>query len=265
MNVSMEPTAIMDDINILIVEDDEELKNLLQKRLLGYGFLTDAVENGEELLQKLDEKRYDLILLDIMLPGEDGLSLCRKLRDSSQKCPDIPIIFTSALGEPADRVVGLEMGADDYLPKPFVMRELIARIRSVLRRSSGSRNIKNQQNQIMADAINVAISQTILFDKWKLDLFSRCIIDDSGVAVALSKTEFMLLSCLLRHPHQVLSREQIIASIGNDETYDRNVDVQINRLRNKLRDTDKNHPIIQTVRGMGYMLAVRVENGKNEA
>lgn len=209
----------------------------------------------------MDEKRYDLIILDIMLPGEDGLSLCRKLRDSSQKCPDIPIIFTSALGEPADRVVGLEMGADDYLPKPFIMRELIARIRSVLRRSSRSRNINNRQTQIMADAMSEKVSQTILFGKWKLDLFSRCIVDDSGIAVALSKTEFMLLSCLLRHPRQVLSRDQIIARIGNDETYDRNVDMQINRLRNKLRDTDKRHPIIQTVRGMGYMLAVNVENG----
>lgn len=168
----------MEDATILIVEDDGELKNLLQKRLLEYGYLSDAVENGEELLHKMDEKRYDLIILDIMLPGEDGLSLCRKLRDSSQKCPDIPIIFTSALGEPADRVVGLEMGADDYLPKPFIMRELIARIRSVLRRSSRSRNINNRQTQIMADAMSEKVSQTILFGKWKLDLFSRCIVDE---------------------------------------------------------------------------------------
>ena len=252
----------MKDVTILIVEDDEELKHLLQKGLLTYGFVADAVDNGEDLLQKMDEKAYDLVILDIMLPGEDGLSLCRKLRDSSQKCPDIPIIFTSALGEPADRVVGLELGADDYLPKPFIMRELIARIRSVLRRSSKNRNINDQQTHIMADAISERASQTILFGKWKLDLFSRCIVDDSGIAVALSKTEFMLLSCLLCHPHQVLSRDQIISRIGTDESYDRNVDVQINRLRNKLRDTDKRHPIIQTVRGMGYMLAVNVENGK---
>ena len=239
---------------ILIVEDDEELKNLLQKRLSEYGFLCDAVENGEQLIKKISEKTYDLVILDIMLPGEDGLSLCRKLRDTSQKNPGIPIIFTSALGEVTDRVVGLEMGADDYLPKPFIMRELVARIRSVLRRTG-----KSHSDYSILDDSKKNILKTITFDKWKLDLFSRCLMDEEGTVVSLSRMEFMLLNFLLRHPHQVLSREQIIDGIGNDDVYDRNVDVQINRLRNKLRDTDKKHVIIQTVRGMGYMLAVDIE------
>ena len=240
--------------NILIVEDDEELQNLLQKRLSEYGFLCDVIESGEQLIKKINEKTYALVILDIMLPGEDGLSLCRKLRDTSQKNPDIPIIFTSALGEVADRVVGLEMGADDYLPKPFIMRELVARIRSVLRRTD-----KSHSEYLIPDDNKNSTLKMISFDKWKLDLFSRCLMNDDGLAVSLSRTEFMLLHFLLRHPHQVLSREQIIDEIGNNNVYDRNVDVQINRLRGKLHDTDKNHVIIQTVRGMGYMLAVDIK------
>ena len=239
---------------ILIVEDDEELKKLLQKRLEEYGFTCDMVENGEQLLKKINEKEYALVILDIMLPGEDGLSLCRRLRDSSQNNPDIPIIFTSALGEATDRVVGLEMGADDYLPKPFIMRELVARIRSVLRRAE-----KSHSSYLTPSNNGDCVLRMISFDKWKLDLFSHCLIDEEGTVVSLSKTEFMLLNFLLRHPRQVLSRGQIIDGIGNDDVYDRNVDVQINRLRNKLRDTAKNHAIIQTVRGLGYMLSVDVK------
>lgn len=175
-----------------------------------------------------------------MLPGEDGLKLCRKLRDSSQKYPNIPIIFISAIGDPADRIAGLEIGGDDYVTKPFVMRELIARIRSVLRRSS---NIycNDNENQKWAGFINENLLQTITFDKWKLDFLSRCIVDNNGVAVALSKTEFMLLTCFLKNPNQILSREQIIEHIGNDDSYDRSVDVQINRLRTKLQDTKCDH------------------------
>lgn len=245
---------------ILIVDDDAEMRSLLVKRLSEYDFTADAAGNGDDMFKALASQPYDLILLDIMMPGKDGLELCRRLRAASGPSAAIPVIFMTALGEPTDRIVGLELGGDDYLPKPFEVRELIARIRAVLRRTSGSARQTSAQPWGLSPAIGGP--PTILsFGNWKLDMLGRHLIDEQDMIVPLSATEFRLLVLFLEHPHQVLSRELILERTAGRtaDVYDRSVDVQINRLRNKLRDTGKNSTIIRTMRGDGYMLSVSVD------
>ena len=245
---------------ILIVDDDAEMRSLLVKRLSEYDFTADAAGNGDDMFQALASQPYDLILLDIMMPGKDGLELCRRLRAASGLSAAIPVIFMTALGEPTDRIVGLELGGDDYLPKPFEVRELIARIRAVLRRTSGTARQTSAQPSRLSPTIGGP--PTILrFGNWKLDMLGRHLIDEQNMIIPLSATEFRLLALFLEHPHQVLSRELILERTAGRTTdvYDRSVDVQINRLRNKLRDTGKNSTIIRTMRGDGYMLSVSVD------
>ena len=244
--------------DILIVEDEQEISELLEENLKALGFYTAAVSDGTGMFFELARHRYDLILLDIMLPGEDGLSLCRRLRTPGTPYERTPVIFLTALGDLTDRVVGLELGGDDYLAKPFEMRELVARIRALLRRSQMSGK---------TDAVPLAETSAQQcglwkFGPWTVNTGARHLVDGQGVTVALSAMEFRLLMLFLRHPQQIISRESILTHMADrSDSYDRSIDVQVSRLRAKLRDSGRNATLIRTMRGDGYMLAVPVEKG----
>lgn len=226
-----------DKTHILVVDDDPELRELLGQYLSEQGYAVNGVENGIELDQFLAENAPDLIILDLMLPGEDGLSIAKRLRGSHK----IPIIMLSARGEEVDRIVGLEVGADDYLPKPFNPRELLARIRAVLRRPSVAAEPESPEEQIFE------------FGPFQLNLGS-CELTRQGDRVSLTSGEFSLLSIFVQHPNRVLSRDRLIDIMKGFERspYDRSIDVRITRLRRKI-ETDPAAPIyIQTVWGEGY-------------
>ena len=231
---------------ICIIDDDAELGELLCKRLTNYGFLVTRFPDGEAFFAALNRQRFDLVVLDVMLPGQDGISLCRRLRASGTEMADVPILFLSALGESVDRVVGLEVGGDDYLAKPFETRELLARIKALLRRSPrrGAERVPGR----------------LVFSGWTLDMFSRQLTDEAGVVVPLSSGEFRLLSLFLENPGRILSRERImeLSLQKGGDIYDRSIDTQIRRLRGKLRDDGRKPSIILTMRGDGYMLACDV-------
>ncbi|MFT5589168.1 MAG: two-component system OmpR family response regulator [Bradyrhizobium sp.] len=230
---------------ILVVDDDRDIRTLLADYLDGNGFRTFTASNGTEMRKMLDTARIDLVVLDLTLPGEDGLTLCRNLRAQSS----LPVIMLTARGEPLDRILGLEMGADDYLAKPFEPRELFARIRSVLRRTN-------------ALPPNMALSEahSMLFDTWRLDLMARHLVMEDGTVVALSGAEFRLLKVFLEHPNRVLNRDQLLElTRGRDaDPFDRSVDIQISRLRQKLGDDARTPRIIKTVRNEGYVLSATV-------
>lgn len=232
--------------HILIVDDDLEICHLLQNYLEKNGFRATAVSNGKNLWRRLDEKQIDLIVLDLMLPGEDGLVLCRELRVRF----NIPIIILSALGEDTDRIIGLEMGADDYLPKPFNPRELLARIKVILRRSRS-----------LPSTPETEIVSQLIFAGWMLDLTTRHLISPEGVIVPLSAGEFRLLQVFLEHPKRVLSRDQLLELTQGREAlpFDRSVDVLVGRLRRHLKENAREPRIIQTERGAGYLLAAEVQ------
>lgn len=242
--------------DILIVEDEQEISELLEENLNALGFRTVAVGDGTGMFAELAQNRYDCILLDIMLPGEDGLSLCRRLRAPGTPYEHTPVIFLTALGELTDRVVGLELGGDDYLPKPFEMRELVARIRALLRRAAAARTDESGPDAKRSN------SQCTLwkFGPWRVNTGARHLIDDHDVTIALSAMEFRLLMLFLQHPQQIISREHILEHMADrSDSYDRSIDVQVSRLRAKLRDSGRNPTLIRTMRGDGYMLAVPVE------
>jgi two-component system OmpR family response regulator len=230
---------------ILIVDDDREIRTLLAEYLEGNGFSATAVADGPAMRKALEASHVDLIVLDLTLPGEDGLSLCRSLRAQS----NVPVVMLTARGEALDRILGLEMGADDYLPKPFEPRELLARIRSVLRRSVAP-----------PQPAGPAEVQRLRFGEWTLDLGARHLTGHNGVVVALSGAEFRLLRIFLEHPNRVLSREQLLdLTRGPDaEAFDRSIDLQVSRLRQRLRDDARAPQLIKTVRSEGYVLAARV-------
>ncbi|WP_173063434.1 response regulator [Sulfurimicrobium lacus] len=235
--------------HILIVDDDAEIRSLLGDYLQKNGYRTTAVAEGKGMLTALDKGRVDLIVLDLMLPGDDGLVLCRNLRARS----DIPVIMLTARGEDLDRILGLEMGADDYLSKPFNPRELLARIKSILRRAKALPG-----NMEAGDAARVS------FAGWELDTVSRQLVSPQGVVVPLSGSEFRLLRIFLNHPNRVLSRDQLMDMMRGRETdpFERSIDVQVSRLRHRLADDAKEPALIKTVRCEGYVLAVQVETGK---
>lgn len=240
---------------ILIVDDDRELRELIAETLSAYGYYSQAAKNGAELFSALERESFDLILLDIMMPGEDGLSLCRRLRAPGTPWCAVPIIFLTALKDTTDKVVGLEIGGDDYLCKPFHARELIARIRALLRRSSlsgGARGIEAPGAE-GADSV-------LAFGGWKLNVMARHLIDEEGVVVPLSAAEFRLLMLLLSHPQQVVTRDMIMDYLAERSLniYDRSIDAQVSRLRAKLRDKGGGPGLIRTMRGDGYMLAAPV-------
>ena len=232
--------------HILIVDDDAETRSLLQEYLQRQGYRVTSAADGKALRGALVTGRPDLIVLDLMLPGEDGLQLCRDLRTRS----NLPVIMLTARGEETDRIVGLEMGADDYLAKPFNPRELLARIKSVLRRA------RSLPGNLEPEAV-----KSFRFAGWTLDAASRNLTTPDGVVVPLSGTEFKLLRVFLAHPNRVLSRDQLIELMISRDAgpFDRAIDVQVSRLRQRLRDDAREPRIIKTVRGEGYVLSAQVE------
>lgn len=234
--------------HILIVDDDREIRDLLGRFLTKHGYRVTTARDGKEMRRVLADWRIDLIVLDLMLPGEDGLSLCRQLRANSL----IPIIMLTAMGEETDRIIGLEMGADDYLPKPFNPRELLARVKAVLRRArSEPASDRTSGGTIM------------IFSGWKIDLARRRLISPEDIVVDLTPGEFDLLVAFADHPQRVLSRDQLLdlARGRAAAPFDRSVDVQVSRLRRKI-ETDPMEPeLIKTVRGGGYLFTASVERG----
>lgn len=231
--------------HILVVDDDREIRDLTARFLRKHGFRVDDAANGHEMDDSLASGNYDLIVLDLMMPGEDGLSICRRLRTNSS----IPIIMLTALGEDTDRIVGLEVGADDYLPKPFNPRELLARIKAVLRRGAGNgARIDNA-------------GKRLIFNGWAIDIGKRELTDPNGVLVSLTAGEFDLLVALAERPQRVLSRDQLLDLTRGREAgpFDRSVDVQLSRLRRKIEKDPKDPTLIKTVRGGGYMFTADVE------
>jgi two-component system OmpR family response regulator len=230
---------------ILIVDDDAEIRSLLGEYLRKNGYETAVAAEGRAMWAALARGKVDLIVLDLMLPGEDGLTLCRKLRAES----DTPVIMLTARGEETDRIVGLEMGADDYLAKPFSPRELLARIKSVLRRT------RSLPRNLRADD-----ARAIAFAGWRMDAVARHLVSADGVVTSLSGSEYQLLRIFLSHASHVLTRDQLmLLSKGREaDPLDRSIDIQVSRLRQRLGDDSADPQIIKTVRGEGYVLAVPV-------
>lgn len=233
--------------HILVVDDDLEIRQLLQAYLEQNGYRVTTVGDGRQMNRILEEQRIDLVVLDLMLPGADGLELCRNLRVTSK----IPIIMLTARGDEMDRILGLEMGADDYLPKPFNPRELLARIKVVLRRTTALPFDQQEPS-----------SQAIHFAGWTLDPIARNLESAAGGVVPLSGAEYRLLKVFLDHPNRVLNRDQLLDLTQGREAdpFDRSIDVLISRLRRRLEDDPKDPGIIKTVRGEGYVFTVQVKN-----
>ncbi|MGA7541406.1 MAG: response regulator [Steroidobacteraceae bacterium] len=233
--------------HLLIVDDDREIRSLLSQYLEKNDFRTTAVADGREMRRVLERASVDLIVLDLMLPGEDGLTLCRELRTHSQ----IPVIMLTARGEDVDRIVGLEIGADDYLPKPFNPRELLVRIRAVLRRAAHAPRDPNPE-----------LVRGFSFAGWRLDTTRRTLTDGGGREVALSGAEYRLLAVLLSAGNRVLSRAQLTELLRGREAdpFDRSIDVRVSRLRQILGDDARAPQIIKTVYGEGYVIGVPVES-----
>ncbi len=237
--------------SLLLVDDEPTLREPLCAYLTRQGFSVTEAESAAQARSRLRDMRPDIVLLDIMMPGEDGLSLCRHLVETH----DIPVILITAKGEATDRVVGLEIGADDYVVKPFEPRELVARIRTVLRRAA-----RGAQPASVEDT-------PYEFDGWRLDPLKRRLIDPQGAVVSISSAEFRLLMAFVEHPRQVLDRDKLLDMVQGREAhlFDRAVDNQISRLRRKIEVDSRNPQLIQTVWGGGYMLAADVRRVSVEA
>ncbi len=236
----MEPSP-----HILIVDDSADIREPLAKYLAKKGLRVSTADGGQEMRRVMKTSAIDLVVLDIMMPGEDGLSLCRMIRETT----DLPVILLTAMVEETDRVVGLEIGADDYVTKPFSPRELLARIKAVLRRSRGLPRPAATRER-----------SRLRFDRWTLDTLRRELVGEDGVAVPLSTTEFRLLTVFLERPRMVLSRDQLLdlTSGRSLEPFERSIDNQVSRLRKKIEADPKNPAIIKTVWGGGYVLAAEV-------
>lgn len=231
--------------SLLIVDDDREIRELLGDFLAPYGFKVLLAEDGEQMFLHLDRHAIDLIILDVMLPGEDGLVLCQKLR----KQTNIPVIMLTAMGAEMDRIIGLEIGADDYIAKPFNPREILARVKAVLRRSQA--NSKSSEPEYLP---------VYSFDGWHLDTSKRKLLSQDGLDVSITAGEYELLLAFLRDPQRVLSRDHLLETTKNRPAgpFDRSIDVQISRLRQKIEQDPKNPEIIKTVRGGGYLFTLKV-------
>ena len=232
--------------HLLVVDDHREIRDSLHAYLSKHGYRVSTAESAAAARRVLLTSGIDLVVLDIMMPGEDGLALCRSLRETTR----LPIILLTAMSEDTDRVVGLEMGADDYVTKPFNPRELLARIKAVLRRT----HALPPQRQPLA-------SDTVRFERWILDVRRRELIGTDGVAVPLSTAEFLLLSAFLNHPHMVLSRDQLLdLTRGREaEVFDRSIDNQVSRLRKKIEADPKRPTYIKTHWGGGYSFTAEVQ------
>ncbi|MBP2229721.1 two-component system OmpR family response regulator [Azospirillum agricola] len=237
--------------HLLVVDDDREIRSLVAQFLTRHGFRVTGVKDGAEMMRTLDGARVDLIVLDLMLPGEDGLSLCRRLR-ASPPTAQTPVIMLTAMGEETDRIVGLEMGADDYLAKPFSPRELLARIKAVLRRASAP--------PVAGTSAGGAV---LRFEGWSLDVTKRELRSPDGALVQLSAGEYDLLVAFAEHPQRVLNRDQLLdlARGRSAVPFDRSVDVQVSRLRRKIEPDPAEPTLIKTVRGGGYLFTPSVGVG----
>ncbi len=228
--------------SILVVDDDGKILELVARFLRANGFVVHAARDGREMQSVLAESGVDLIVLDLMLPGVNGLELCRELRKTSA----VPVVMLTAKGEDVDRIIGLEVGADDYLPKPFNPRELLARVNAVLRRTSSSQQQVNRRVRSLG------------FAGWKLDVLKRELTNPRGIVVDLSTGEYDLLVTFLDAPQRVLSRDYLLDAARNRalEPFDRAIDVQVSRLRRKFGDSGE---LIKTIRGAGYLFSSDVE------
>ncbi len=232
--------------HILVVDDHRDIRDLVARYLAKHGLRVTTAEGGAAMKRALKASALDLVVLDIMMPGEDGLSLCRHLRETT----DLPVILLTAMAEETDRVIGLEIGADDYVTKPFNPRELLARIKAVLRRAQ---SLPRQRAAAPAGQIR--------FGGWTFNAAQREVLGADGTAVPLSSAEFQLLSAFLEHPNMVLSRDQLLDLTQGRaaKVFDRSIDNQVSRLRRKIETDPKNPALIKTVWGGGYILAAEIE------
>jgi len=234
--------------HILVVDDDPEIRTLIAEYLERNGFRASTLPDGRELLRTIEERAVDLLVLDLMMPGVDGLTLCREVRSKSR----LPVLILSARGEDVDRIVGLEMGADDYLAKPFHPRELLARIRAILARSTPTEP--------------AAEAEQFRFDQFRLDMVRRELTRADGKKVSLTGAEFELLAIFLTRPNRVLSRDTLVELTQGREApaYDRSIDVRVSRLRQALGDS-RDPKLLKTVYGEGYVLTAKVERIEADA
>jgi two-component system OmpR family response regulator len=232
---------------LLVVDDDQEIRDLLSSLLSRRGYRVTTARQEQEMRQILSASRVDLVILDLMLPGKDGLVICRELRATSS----VPIIMLTARGDPTDRIVGLEVGADDYLPKPFDVRELEARIRAILRRTLGEGGNDTKPS----------LTTKFVFDGWTLDPRHRQLFSPEGALVELTSGEFDLLLVFVERPQKTLTRDQLLdLTRGRDATpFDRSIDIQVSRLRRKIELDAKAPSIIKTVRSSGYLFTPTVQ------
>ena len=240
----------MEHVNhILIVDDDREIRELVGNYLKKNGLRTTVVADGRQMRSFLEANTVDLIVLDIMMPGDDGLQLCRELRSGKHKAT--PILMLTARNDETDRILGLEMGADDYLTKPFAARELLARINAVLRRT----------RMLPPNLLITESGRLLRFGRWRLDTTARHLLDEDGTLVALSGAEYRLLRVFLDHPQRVLSRDQLLnLTQGRDaDLFDRSIDLLVSRLRQRLKDDSRESTYIKTVRSEGYVFSYPVE------
>lgn len=234
--------------HILVVDDDRDIRELITDYLIKSGYRATGAANGREMRAVLSSSMVDLVVLDIMMPGDDGLTLCRQLRSDPRQ--NLPVLMLTARSEETDRILGLEMGADDYLIKPFVARELLARIKAILRRTRA----------LPPNLHITGAGRIIAFGEWQLDISARHLLDSDGVIVALSGAEYRLLRVFLDHPQRVLNRDQLLnLTQGRDaELFERSIDLLVSRLRQRLREDAREPAYIKTVRSEGYVLASTV-------
>lgn len=234
--------------HILVVDDDQGIRELVSGYLENNGFKVSTAGDSKQMFTLVGKVPIDLIVLDLMLPGEDGLSAFRRLRDQAR--PPIPVLMLTARSDDVDRIIGLEAGADDYLTKPFVPRELVARIRAILRRVG----------MLPQSAITQTTARTIRFGDWRLNLSQRNLVDERGVVTPLTGAEFGLLRLFLDYPQRVLSRDQLLTHLAHREfeIEDRSIDLRVSRLRRRLDDHVRDSRYIRTLRNEGYMFAMPV-------
>jgi two-component system, OmpR family, response regulator len=234
--------------HILIADDDRQIRTSLARFLEGNGFRVSAVTDGVAMFRAMESSRFDLVVLDIMMPGEDGLSLCRRLRAAGK----VPVVLLTALSTQTDRIVGLELGADDYICKPFDPRELLARIRAVLRRTGDTPAPEEPARPASYE-----------FEGWRLDVLRRTLRNPEGTLVELTAGEFDLLLTFVEHPQHVLTRDQLLDMTRGREAnvFDRSIDVQVSRLRRKIEADPQAPVLIKTVRSGGYVFCAGVAAG----
>ncbi|RDI99413.1 response regulator [Dyella solisilvae] len=234
--------------HILVVDDDREIRTGVVDYLRKNGLRASAAVDGRDMFAQLDTSAFDLVVLDIMMPGDDGLVLCRTLRSGKHRA--VPVVLLTARDDETDRIIGLEMGADDYVAKPFSPRELLARIKAVIRRTR-----MLPPNLRVTEAAN-----QLAFGRWRLDTTARHLLDEQGTIVPLSGAEFRLLRVFLDHPQRVLSRDQLLnLTQGRDaELFDRSIDLLVSRLRTRLSDNARDQAYIKTVRSEGYVFSMAV-------